>query len=93
MLSPLSNIRLIFPVVRYDLPIGIGVAKAKLKEEFMRHKHLQDIRVIDSLIIRGQMELKEVQMKWKQRSHFMDLFRDKAPKKSDFLTKFFSDSD
>ena len=64
--------------------------RQKLREEFMKNKHVTDIRVIDKLVIKGQMELKETSNIWKQRNHLMMYFQDTANNKpSDFLSKFY----
>lgn len=63
--------------------------RAKLKEEFVKNKDVQDIRVIDMLVIKGQMELKEIVNKWKQKGHVMTYWKDSLePKPTDFLSKF-----
>lgn len=38
---------------------------------FLTNKDVADVRVIDMLVIKGQMELKEITNMWKQRCHVM----------------------
>lgn len=45
--------------------------KEKLREVFVRNKDVADVRIIDMLVIKGQMELKEITMQWKQKCHVM----------------------
>lgn len=37
----------------------------------MKNRDVADVRVIDMLVIKGQMELKEITMQWKQKCHIM----------------------
>lgn len=61
----------------------------KLKEEFVKNKEIQDVRVIDMLVIKGQMELKETVKIWKQKGHIMRYWKEsQEPKPTDFLSKF-----
>uniref|UniRef100_A0A0P4WG23 NADH dehydrogenase [ubiquinone] 1 alpha subcomplex subunit 6 n=1 Tax=Scylla olivacea TaxID=85551 RepID=A0A0P4WG23_SCYOL len=76
-------------VMDYDLPKSKEECRAKLREEFMKHRHVQDIRVIDMLVIKGQMELKETVEIWKQKHGLMAYWKDTVePKPQGFLNKF-----
>ncbi|XP_054258582.1 NADH dehydrogenase [ubiquinone] 1 alpha subcomplex subunit 6-like [Macrosteles quadrilineatus] len=84
------------PIIVHDfhIPKTEKQCYAKLREEFDKHKDVKDIRLIDMLIIKGQMELKEIVNKWKQECHLMMYFKDTVePKPKDFLSKFMSGSD
>jgi len=73
----------------YDIPLQLPDLKAKLREEFLKNKHVEDIRVIDMLVIKGQMELKETAEQWKQKGHIMNYFKESIePKPQGFLSKF-----
>ncbi|CAG9562004.1 unnamed protein product [Danaus chrysippus] len=75
----------------FDIPKSEEQCRAKLKEMFLRNKDVTDIRVIDILVIKGQMELKESVNVWKQKGHIMAYFKPtEEPKPKDFLSKFFS---
>ncbi|KYB28574.1 NADH dehydrogenase [ubiquinone] 1 alpha subcomplex subunit 6 [Tribolium castaneum] len=78
-------------VKQYDIPKSVDNLKAKLREEFRKNDHIKDIRLIDMLVVKGQMELKETVNFWKQKGTLMSYFKDTVePKQKDFLSKFFS---
>ncbi|XP_017892336.1 NADH dehydrogenase [ubiquinone] 1 alpha subcomplex subunit 6 [Ceratina calcarata] len=78
----------------YDLPKTSEDCKKKLREEFERYANVQDIRVIDSLLIRGQMELQEVTAKWKPPCTLLNYWKDTTePRPKDFMSKFISGKD
>uniref|UniRef100_G3MSX3 NADH dehydrogenase [ubiquinone] 1 alpha subcomplex subunit 6 n=1 Tax=Amblyomma maculatum TaxID=34609 RepID=G3MSX3_AMBMU len=75
----------------YDIPVSAEQARAKLREEYLKNKHVRDIRVIDLLVIKGQMELVETLSIFKQKSHVMNYFKETVnPKPTDFMSKFLS---
>jgi len=78
-----------YVMLDYDIPKQLPDLKAKLREEFLKNKHVEDIRVIDMLVIKGQMELKETAEQWKQKGHIMNYFKESIePKPKGFLSKF-----
>ncbi|XP_055537248.1 NADH dehydrogenase [ubiquinone] 1 alpha subcomplex subunit 6 [Wyeomyia smithii] len=76
-------------VMDYDIPKSVEQCREKLREEFLKNKDVSDIRVIDMLVIKGQMELKESVAIWKQKGHIMRYWKESVePKPTDFLSKF-----
>ncbi|XP_067627901.1 NADH dehydrogenase [ubiquinone] 1 alpha subcomplex subunit 6 [Eurosta solidaginis] len=76
-------------VMDYDIPKSVSQCRAKLREEFEKHRDVTDVRVIDMLVIKGQMELKESVEIWKQKGHIMRYWKESQdPKPTDFLSKF-----
>jgi len=70
----------------YDITKSVEQCRVKLREEFEKNRHVTDIRVIDMLVIKGQMELKETVEIWKQKCHVMTYFKETVePKPTDFL--------
>ncbi|CAG9102370.1 unnamed protein product [Plutella xylostella] len=75
----------------FDMPKTEEQCRDKLKEIFLKNKDVSDIRVIDVLVIKGQMELQECVKIWKQKGHVMAYWKpSEEPKPKDFLSKFFA---
>ncbi|CAF0884683.1 unnamed protein product [Adineta ricciae] len=63
-----------------------------IKENFMRNKHVTDLRVIDLLVVRGQMDFVETAEIWRQQHNTatMDRKKDTYKKKPvGFLERFY----
>lgn len=77
-----------YVVTDYDVPITNKQCHERVRGEFEKNRHLTDMRAIDVLVIKGQMELIETAEIWKQRSHVMAYFEEQK-KKGDFLSEFY----
>jgi len=77
-------------VKEFHIPVTVEEGREKVRELFLKNKHVTDIRAIDMLVIKGQMELVETANIWKQRNHVMMFFKDTVnPKPTDFMSKFY----
>ncbi|XP_043787634.1 NADH dehydrogenase [ubiquinone] 1 alpha subcomplex subunit 6 [Apis laboriosa] len=83
-----------FILSNYDLPRTKKECQQKLREEFKRNAHINDLRVIDLLLIKGQMELQEVCAQWKPPATVLNYWKEThEPKPKDFMSKFLSGQD
>ncbi|CAG0917793.1 unnamed protein product [Notodromas monacha] len=80
-----------YVVAEYDIPKSKEQCREKLREQFLQNKDITDIRVIDMLAIKGQMELVETVKMHKQSCHVMAYFKETVNKRpEDFLSKFYA---
>ncbi|XP_076182877.1 NADH dehydrogenase (ubiquinone) B14 subunit [Ptiloglossa arizonensis] len=83
-----------FIVWGYDIPKSEAECRKKLREEFRRHDKVTDIRVIDLLVVKGQMDLQEAAMMWKPKGTMMNYWKETwEPKPTDFMSKFLAGQD
>lgn len=76
-------------VRRFDIPKDVKMVRAKLREEFLANRHMNQIRAIDMLVIRGHMLLQEVHEVWLQKGHLMRMYREsEEPKPKTFKGRF-----
>ncbi|XP_048760886.1 NADH dehydrogenase [ubiquinone] 1 alpha subcomplex subunit 6-like [Ostrea edulis] len=81
-------------VIMYKLDVTDKEAHAKLREEFMKNKHITDLRVIDLLVVKGQLELINAVEEFSQKPHLMRFFKDPGnTRPTDFLGKFYAGHD
>lgn len=81
-------------VKEYDIPVNEERCREKLRERFREHKHIDDLRSIDLLVFKGQIDLVETANMWKQKNHIMLFFKDTVNQRpKDFLSKFLSGQD
>ncbi|XP_074649238.1 NADH dehydrogenase [ubiquinone] 1 alpha subcomplex subunit 6-like [Tubulanus polymorphus] len=79
-----------YVVMEYDVPITVQMGRDKIRAEFEKNRHVTDMRNIDLLVIKGQMDLVETKEIWKQKHHIMTFFKEsQKPRPSDFLSKFY----
>lgn len=78
------------PAIMYDyrMPISAEAGRSKLREIFVRNSRLQDPKMINSLIMKGQMELNESVNKQKEDCHLWKYFRSYEKRPETFLGKF-----
>lgn len=55
------NDHFLFVVLCYNIPKTEAECKRKIREEFRRHAHLTDLRIIDTVIIRVGISLSNIQ--------------------------------
>lgn len=73
----------------FMLNLSVNHMRSKIKDMFYQNKNVTDLRAIDMLIIKGQLELTETIKVHKQPCHVYKLFSDQYnPKSKDFISKF-----
>ncbi|RIA97099.1 NADH dehydrogenase, alpha subcomplex, subunit 6 [Glomus cerebriforme] len=79
----------------YLLDIPISAVRAKIREEFEKNRHVQNLRVIDILIFKGRAEYQETVNIWKLETHVMNYFskEESPPKPQSFLETFYEGRD
>lgn len=78
------------PIIFYDyrIPLTPEQGRSKLREIFVQNSRIQDIKAINELVMKGQMELNESVNKQKEECHLWKYFTKADKKPQDFLTKF-----
>jgi len=75
-------------------PLTEKMCRDKLREVFYRNSNVTDTRVIDMMVIKGQMELTETVLKFKQQCHLLKYFNDTIqPRPKDFISRFLGGKD
>ncbi|KAJ2949014.1 hypothetical protein O0L34_g5955 [Tuta absoluta] len=82
-------------IVRYhDIPKSEEEVRLKIRELFYKNASVEDVRVIDTLILKGYMELREITHQWQQKGHvFANWCPTLEPKRKDFIGKFLESND
>ncbi|KAH8149923.1 uncharacterized protein LAJ45_06075 [Morchella importuna] len=79
-------------VKTYALNVPLSAVRAKIRQEFERHRYVQQLPVADMLITKSNMEYQETLNYWKQIPHIMKYFRveedPKARVSSNFMNNF-----
>ena len=77
-----------------QLPVTEKQMYDKIRELFYQNRNVTDVRVIDMLVIKGQMELNETVLRFKQENHLMNWFKEThRPKPKDFISRFLAGKD
>ncbi|KAK6541698.1 hypothetical protein TWF694_007491 [Orbilia ellipsospora] len=75
----------------YLLDVDVPAVRAKIRQEYERHRHVKDLGTVDVLLMKQQMEYQETMNYWKQLPHLMHYFR--SGKQSDVhIPKTFMDN-
>ncbi|KPI34402.1 NADH-ubiquinone oxido 14.8 kDa subunit [Cyphellophora attinorum] len=59
----------------YSLNMPVARIRSKVREEFEKHRYVNNLKAVDVLISQSHMEFQETLNFWKQLSHVMKYFR------------------
>ncbi|OAX81184.1 hypothetical protein ACJ72_04479 [Emergomyces africanus] len=59
----------------YSLSLPVSAIRTKIRQEFERHRYVNQLPVVDVLVTQSNIEFQETLNYWKQLSHVMKYFR------------------
>ncbi|OJD20781.1 hypothetical protein ACJ73_07884 [Blastomyces percursus] len=59
----------------YSLNLPVSAIRTKIRQEFERHRYVNQLPVVDVLVTKSNIEYQETLNYWKQLSHVMKYFR------------------
>lgn len=74
----------------YSLNLPVSAIRTKLRQEFERHRYVNQLKTIDVLIFQSQAEFQETLNYWKQLNHVMKYFRVEEDPKARLPQNFIS---
>jgi NADH dehydrogenase (ubiquinone) 1 alpha subcomplex subunit 6 len=76
------------------LDISAALVRTKIRQEFEKHRYVNDLQTIDILLFKGRTEFEETMNMWKQKTHVMRYFDEldnrSTKKLNGFLDKFYA---
>ncbi|KAI9049169.1 hypothetical protein LZ554_007016 [Drepanopeziza brunnea f. sp. 'monogermtubi'] len=76
----------------YSLNIPVSALRTKMRQEFERHRYVNQIQVVDTLLFQSHAEYQETLNYWKQLPHILKYFRAeedvKARRPTNFMNGF-----
>eukprot|EP01104_Vermistella_antarctica_P005087 TRINITY_DN15506_c0_g1_i1.p2 TRINITY_DN15506_c0_g1~~TRINITY_DN15506_c0_g1_i1.p2 ORF type:complete len:118 (-),score=35.19 TRINITY_DN15506_c0_g1_i1:80-433(-) len=79
-------------VMQYSIDLPVPEVRRAITKEFQKHKGAESKEVIDMLVWKGQQDMEETRLLFKQKGHIMQYFfaRDNTREYSDFSKAFFA---
>lgn len=59
----------------YTLSIPVSTLRTKIRQEFERHRYVNQLRTVDVLLFNSHQEFQETLNYWKQLSHVLKYFK------------------
>lgn len=59
----------------YSLNMSVAYLRTKIRQEFERHKYVNQLPVVDTLLFKSHAEYQETLNYWKQLNHVLKYFR------------------
>lgn len=77
-------------VAMYGLVVTPALIRRRIREQFERNRYIDDIRIIDRLLFKGQQQYQETMNVWMQEPHIMGiLLQPQERRQKSFLEKFY----
>jgi len=74
----------------YSLNMPVSSIRTKVREEFEKHRYVNQLQAVDVLIAQSDMEFQETLNYWKQLATIMKYFRKEEDPKARFPRNFMS---
>lgn len=76
----------------YSLNMPVSALRTKMRQEFERHRYVNQVEVVDVLLFQSHSEFQETLNYWKQLPHILKYFRAEedasAKRPQNFMTGF-----
>ncbi|PNS15590.1 hypothetical protein CAC42_849 [Sphaceloma murrayae] len=66
----------------YSLDLPVSAIRTKIRQEFERHRYVQQLKTVDVLLFNSHQEYQETMNYWKQLTHVLKYFRAEEDPKS-----------
>ena len=60
----------------FDVDMPVAEMRAAITWHFRKSSHIKDPRVVDMLVVKGEMDLEETLMQYKQKPHLLRILED-----------------
>ncbi|KAF2993993.1 hypothetical protein E8E13_001961 [Curvularia kusanoi] len=72
----------------YSLNMPVSTLRTKVRQEFERHRYVNQIKTVDVLLFNSHQEFQETMNYWKQLSHVLKYFRAEEEPKARLQANF-----
>ncbi|KIW09067.1 uncharacterized protein PV09_00016 [Verruconis gallopava] len=74
----------------YSLNLPVSTIRTKIRQEFERHRYVQQLQTVDVLLFKSHSEFQETLNYWKQLTHVLKYFRTEEDPKAKLPRNFIS---
>ncbi|OAA56657.1 NADH-ubiquinone oxidoreductase b14 [Niveomyces insectorum RCEF 264] len=62
----------------YSVPLPVAVVRARIRQEFERHRFVNKLPVVDVLLFQSNADYQETMNFWRQTTHIMSYFNEET---------------